>query len=91
MMLRDSLAVSTLRDATVVDTTGAGDAFIAGYIMSLVAQNLPFDHCISFDRDDRNPNDNISDDALCNLTMFRLLGGSSEVQEPRVPCRRPRT
>ena len=67
-------SVGTLRDATVVDTTGAGDAFIAGYIMSLVAQNLPFDHCISFDRDSStsNANDDISDDALCNLTMFRL-------------------
>ena len=43
--------------------------------MSLVAQNLPFDHCISFDRDHSNSNaddDNTSDDALCNLTMFRL-------------------
>ena len=62
--------------ATVVDTTGAGDAFIAGYIMSLVAQNLPFDHCISFDRGDSSSNSNAngdtSDDALCNLTMFRL-------------------
>ena len=67
-------SVGTLRDATVVDTTGAGDAFIAGYIMSLVAQNLPFDHCISFDRDSSNSNADvdISDDALCNLTMFRL-------------------
>ena len=65
-------SVGILRDATVVDTTGAGDAFIAGYIMSLVAQNLPFDHCISFDRDNGNAHDNTSDDALCNLTMFRL-------------------
>ena len=44
--------------------------------MSLVAQNLPFDHCISFDRDsssnNSNANDDTSDDALCNLTMFRL-------------------
>ena len=42
--------------------------------MSLVAQNLPFHHCISFDRDSStsNADDNISDDALCNLTMFRL-------------------
>ena len=39
--------------------------------MSLVAQNLPFDHCISFDRDDSNSNAD-GDDALCNLTMFRL-------------------
>ena len=69
-------SVGTLRNATVVDTTGAGDAFIAGYNMSLVAQNLPFDHCISFDRDNssnnNNADDDISDDALCNLTMFRL-------------------
>lgn len=37
------LRVGTLKDATIVDTTGAGDAFIAGYIMSLVApKNLPF-------------------------------------------------
>ena len=40
--------------------------------MSLVAQNLPFDQCISFDRDDSIANDDISDDALCNLTVFRL-------------------
>ena len=70
-------SVGTLLDATVVDTTGAGDAFIAGYIMSLVAQNLPFDHCISFDRDsssssNSNANNDISDDTLCDLTVFRL-------------------
>ena len=45
--------------------------------MSLAAQNLPFDHCISFDRGDSssknsNANDDTSDDTLCNLTMFRL-------------------
>ena len=39
--------------------------------MSLVAQNLPFDHCISFDRDSRNTDDT-DDDAMCKLTMFRL-------------------
>ena len=56
--------VGTLRDATIVDTTGAGDAFIGGYIMSLVAQNLPFDHCISFGRDE---SENVR-----ALTLFRL-------------------
>ena len=72
--MNDFWAATPLRrDVTVVDATGAGDAFIAGYIMSLVAQNLPFDHCISFDRNDNsNADDNTSDDALCNLTMFRL-------------------
>jgi len=47
--------------------------------MSLVAQNLPFEHCISFDRDHNNSNaddDNTSDDATCNLAMFQLCFAS---------------
>lgn len=56
--------VGTLHDATVVDTTGAGDAFIAGYIMSLVAQKLSFDHGRLFDRDE------FYDTRV--LTLFRL-------------------
>ena len=73
--------VGTLRDVTVVDTTGAGDAFIAGYIMSLVAQNLrghaPFGNSISFDRSNRNDEDsggfdNDSGNGRECSTMFRL-------------------
>jgi len=60
----DVCRVGTLHDATVIDTTGAGDASIAGYIMSLVAQKLPFDHDRSFDRDELY--------GACVLTMFRL-------------------
>lgn len=57
--------VGVLHDATVVDTTGAGDAFIAGYIMSLVAQNLPFDHWILLGREEQSAD-------IHALTLFRL-------------------
>lgn len=49
----------------MVDTTGAGDAFIAGYIMSIVAQNLLYGHCISFGQEEHSIGTNA-------LTLFRL-------------------